>query len=298
MANDILNPVFFTIVVNDLFFPWQHFDVAGRRYRKDRAYIFERILNEYTEGSLNHPLVADAEAEFQQDIPAMVISPTIINDERRLFISPQPVSWLCRPANRSQALAEPQIDGIDFRSFFAQQGADDLPLATALRMNATFPYILPNVALPTKPLTEVMDAGLRDNFGLATSTRFIHNFRDWLRENTAGVLIIEMRGHEQFEAIADYTGQTFLEKVFKPVGNLIANWSEIQDYEHDFLIDFAAEALDGKLDVLVFEYTPGENAEKASVSLHLTRSERQDIELAIGSPHNREAFMRLREILD
>ncbi len=38
-------------------------------------------------------------------------------------------------------------------------------LLTALRINATFPYVLPNVWLPSKPVIDVMDAGLRDNYG-------------------------------------------------------------------------------------------------------------------------------------
>ncbi len=294
MASDMLNPIFFTIVVNDLFLPWQHFEVAGREYRKDRAYIFEQTFNRSTDSILSHPLSYFRDAELRQEMPCMVLSPTIINDGRKCYISPHPVSWLTRPANIDLSLRQPQVDGIDFVSFYQEQGADSLLLTSALRMNATFPYILPNVALPSNPLTEVMDAGLRDNFGLETSTRFIHQFSDWLNEHTSGVVLMEIRGHEQFEMIEDYQGQSFLDKIFSPVGNLIANWSEIQDYQHDFLIDYASEALNGKLEVLVFEYTPAEGAEKASVSLHLTRRERYDILHATSSAQNRAEFQRLQ----
>jgi hypothetical protein len=297
IAQDLLNPVCFTVVVNDLFVPWQRFETAGRRYRKDRAYVFEQVLHEHTQGALDRPLSAYAEPEFRQDIPAMVLSPTIINDGRRLFISPQPVSWLCRPENARGAMLLPQVDGVDFRAFFRGQSADSLRMGSALRMNATFPYILPNAALPSDPLTEVMDAGLRDNFGVTVSTRFVHNFADWIRENTSGVVLVEFRGHEQFERIADYRGQTFLEKLFSPVGNLFANWSEIQDYQQDFLIDYAAEALGGALDVVTLEYLPSETQEKASVSLHLTDREVRDIEAAVELPHNRAEIERLVGLL-
>ncbi len=296
LSADMLNPVFFTIVVNDLFFPWQHFTAAGQEYHKDRAYIFEQTFNKHTHGILDKPIAGFREAELKQEMPLLVISPTIINDGRKCYISPQPVSWLTTPANNAGNLREPQIDGIDFRAFFREQGADSLLMTSALRMNATFPYILPNVALPSDPLTEVMDAGLRDNFGLETSTRFIHHFADWLNDNTSGVVLIEIRGHEQFEAIADYKGQSFLDKIFSPVGNLLANWSEIQDYQQDFLIDYASEELNGNLDVFVFEYTPAEGAKKASVSLHLTRREQRDILDAIYSPHNRSEYQRLQSL--
>ncbi len=296
MAADMLNPVFFTVVVNDLFFPWQHFTVAGREYRKDRAYVFEQTLNKHTGGIMDYPLAWYREPERKQEMPALIISPTLVNDGRKCYISPQPVSWLCTPANLHRSLLQPQIDGIDFRAFYREQGADSLLMTSALRMNATFPYILPNVALPSKPLTEAMDAGLRDNFGLETSTRFIHQFSDWLKENTSGVLLLEIRGHEQFEKIADYRGQSFLQKLFSPVGNIISNWSEVQDYSHDYLIDYASDKLDGKLQVLVFEYTPGEGAQKASVSLHLTRRERSDIIKATGSSQNRTEYQRLQAL--
>jgi hypothetical protein len=55
-------------------------------------------------------------------------------------------------------------------------------ILSALRMNATFPYVLPNVWLPTNPIIDVMDAGLRDNFGQESSLRFIEVFKDWLKE--------------------------------------------------------------------------------------------------------------------
>ena len=296
MSSDLLNPVFFTIVVNDLFFPWQHFKIGGKEYRKDRAYIFEQTFNKYSEDLLNQPISSFRSAEENAEMPLMVITPTIINDGRKCYISPQPVSWLTTPPNYNRSLREPQVDGIDFRAFFKNQDADSLLMTSALRMNATFPYILPNVALPSQPLTEVMDAGLRDNFGLETSTRFVHQFADWLKENTSGVVLIEIRGHEQFEQIEDYQGQSFLDKIFSPIGNVLSNWSEIQDYNHDYLIDYASEEMDGMLDVFVFEYTPGEGAEKASVSLHLTQRERQDIAKAVYSPHNRMEYLRLQSL--
>jgi hypothetical protein len=77
---------------------------------------------------------------------------------------------------------------------------------------------------------------------------------------------------------------------------VLSNWSEIQDYNHDYLIDYASEEMDGMLDVFVFEYTPGEGAEKASVSLHLTQRERQDIAKAVYSPHNRMEYLRLQSL--
>ena len=71
----------------------------------------------------------------------------------------------------------------------------------------------------------------------------------------------------------------------------------MQDYQHDYLIDFASEVLDVKLDVLVFEYTPAEDAKKAAVSFHLTSRERKDIIGATGNDHNQAQFARLQRLL-
>jgi hypothetical protein len=50
-------------------------------------------------------------------------------------------------------MAEIDPDAIDFGAFFANEGPMNLRLLTALRMNATFPYVLPNVWLPTSRLS-------------------------------------------------------------------------------------------------------------------------------------------------
>jgi hypothetical protein len=73
------------------------------------------------------------------------------------------------------------------------QDADSLRFLSALRMNATFPYITPNVSLPSTPAMEIMDAGLSDNFGVSDAVRFLYVFRQWIGENTSGVILLSIR---------------------------------------------------------------------------------------------------------
>ena len=84
----------------------------------------------------------------------------------------------------STALPGMDPDVIDFTSFFEKQDPYNLRILTALRMNATFPIVLPNVWLPSDPVIDVMDAGLRDNYGQETGLRFLEFFDDWLKHNT------------------------------------------------------------------------------------------------------------------
>lgn len=297
ISADLLNPICFTIVVNDLFIPWQKFKVDDRVYRKDRAYAFEQQFHANTGAILDKSIGDYYQAEFDQEIPAMIFSPVIINDDRRCFISPQPVSWLCRPQNVDSALGLSMVDGIDFGRFFKDHDAQRLKVSSALRMNATFPYILPNVTLPADPVLELMDAGLRDNFGIESSVRFIHQFQDWLTANTSGVVLVEMRGHEQVEPIRQSSGQSLVDKLTNPISNIYTNWLEVQDYQHDFLLDYASGWLNGNLDVVVFEYAPSDLTEKASMSMHLTRREREHIIAASSDSLNLSRFRDLEKAL-
>ena len=58
-------------------------------------------------------------------------------------------------------------------------------------MNATFH--VPTVNLPTDPPIEVMDAGMRDNFGMKTTVQFLYTFREWIQENTREVIVVQIR---------------------------------------------------------------------------------------------------------
>src|SRR5690606_5355909 len=48
IGQDILNPMIFSLVVNDLFIRYQHFEYKGSDYLKDRGYAFEEQLNKNT----------------------------------------------------------------------------------------------------------------------------------------------------------------------------------------------------------------------------------------------------------
>ena len=65
--------------------------------------------------------------------------PTIVNDERKLFIGAQPFSYLGIPAERLKDDRTPEYDGIDIRQLLGNEQADRLLLSSALRMS-TFLY--------------------------------------------------------------------------------------------------------------------------------------------------------------
>ncbi|GIV34077.1 MAG: hypothetical protein KatS3mg031_1612 [Chitinophagales bacterium] len=297
MGKDILNSVCFTIVVNDIFFPWQEFSLGKYTYRKDRGYAMEKQLNQNTGFVLNKPLRDYRQYEQDATIPLLIFSPTIINDERKLYISAQPVSYLMRPAIRSAQPGFMDIDGVDFMRLFEHQDADNLLLTTAIRMNGTYPYILPNVTMPTSPVIKVMDAGFRDNYGLETALRFIYVFRDWIYANTSGVVLVAVRNFRLETEIEAYHRESFVDRVVNPIANLYENLGEMHDYNHAYLINYANEWLQGKLDVVYFEYIPAGKDRETSMSLHLTSREKVEIRQNISLPHIRQSIDRLQQLL-
>ncbi len=297
IAKDMLNPMAYVLLVSDIFFPLQKFKVGDYTYRKDRGYIFERQLNENTEYFLDKSLIDYEPYEKSMLIPMMVISPTINNDGRKLFISTQPVSFLTRPTGGYHVLNQAEIDGVDFQRLFVKQDAGKLKFTSALRMNATFPYISPNVMLPSNPVIQVTDAGMRDNFGFESSIRFLYLFKEWILNNTSGVIFIQIRDSRKFSGIKSTKRQSLIDQLFNPIGDFYMNWDKFQDYNNDKLLEYASAWMEGKIDVVRFEYIPSSMDEVASLSWHLTTKEKENIINSINSAQNKRSLTRLDQLL-
>jgi hypothetical protein len=207
-----------------------------------------------------------------------------------MIISTQPVSFLMRPLYDSTHIPPMSPDAIDFGAFFSKQDPMNLRLLTALRMNATFPYVLPNVWLPTTPVIDVMDAGFRDNFGEQTAIRFINVFRDWLRDNTSGVVFIQIRDRKTGGWQNPYESNDITELVTKPLLLLQYNWYKMQEYNQDDLLSISQNDLKVPFYKLAFQYVPKNELEAATLNFHLTRQEKTDIANALSSNVNHENF--------
>ncbi len=292
ISKDMLNSIAFTIASNDLFLPWTKFETGGFSYRKDRGYIFEKQLNENTGFVLEKKLGDYKQPEQAADIPMLFMTPSIVNDGRRLIISPHGVSYMMMPPIGIEKRNMEQ-DAVDFGKLFAEQGAQNLQFTSALRMSATYPYILPNVHLPTVPGIEVMDAGFRDNYGIMSAVRFIQVFQDWIRENTAGVVLIQISGWEKLETIKASDNEGTLESILNPLG-ILGRIMMLQDYEQDNSLGLIYDILGkDKFDVIRFAYHPAKETERASMTFHLTQREKKDILNSFYLPQNQRSLKQL-----
>ncbi len=314
ISSDHLNPIIFSMVVNDLFIRHQKFQYGNHSYFKDRGYAFERQLSCSTDGILDKPIIAYREPEIQATIPMLFLAPTIVNDGRRLFISPQNISYMNTAAPTGNFPTQDlKVKGVEFRKLFKNHDADSLRFLSALRMNATFPYITPNTALPSMPPMEIMDAGLADNFGIADAVRFLYVFRSWIAENTDGVIFLSIRDSDKIRPIEQNVKHSLIQKFATPLRSIYNNWANLQDLNNDALIEFANTWFENDIENINIQYVPrsielyptaissvrdqqiDREIERASLSWRLTSREKYNIEQNIYNAQNQRALQRLKE---
>ncbi len=292
---DLLNPIIFSITVSDLFFNFQKFKEGNERHSKDRAYVFEKQLNSNVRNVFDKRLKDYKNAEDEAIIPMMIFTPTIVNDGRRLLISPHDISFLSHDPQKADFNFTPAVDGVEFRKLFKNQHADDIKFSSIIRMSATFPYILPAVSLPSMPTIQIMDAGMRDNTGLKTSLRYLYVFRKWIEENTSGVIMVDIRDSHKIRPVEPAPQKSMLENLVTPLGNIYGNLLTIQDYNMDEEYYYAKGWFNGKLDFITFELPTKE--QEISLSWHLTTREKKSIYHTIDLDSNKVAFSQLIEAM-
>lgn len=310
ISTDNLNPLIFSLLANDLFVGFTKFEYADKAYTRDRAFTFEDQLNQITEGLMDKPIRDYAKEESLGNIPMVILTPTVINDGRKLYIASRPVSFMNSEIENYEDYQQAKVSGIDFHRFFKEHDSEDLRFLSALRMSATFPYITPNTTLPTEPPIQIMDAGISDNFGMSDAVRFLYAFREWVKENTSGVVFVSIRDSPKLRQINEKSSQTIMDNMTQPISNVYNNFENFQDITSDLLIGQAHSWLPLPIDRVDIQYQSENytsvlhkmdsirnNSARASLSWRLTTREKQGIVNNIHSDNNREAIEKLVRLL-
>ncbi len=309
IGKETLNPIIFSLLTNDIFFRYQNYTYNDFSYPKDRGYSFEQKLNKNLEGVLNKPLKSFRSAEYKAEIPLLFLSPTSVNDGRKIYVTPSPVTYMSQnylPDSLEEV--KHAVRSMDFMRMFAPADAENLSFLTALRMSASFPYITPNINLPSNPSMEIMDAGLADNFGVSDAVLFLNVFKDWIANNTSGVVILSIRDSKKINEIKDEKHLSVSEKIFTPITSVYNNWANIQDIRNDLLVEYADQWFRGELHYFTLAYDPNlfekndePNAkaknERASLNWRLTEREKGNIRAAIKGRENVEVLNTLKVML-
>ncbi len=293
ISKDLLNSLFSSFVARDILSPAQKFKVGNYSYIKDRGYAFEEKLNSNTQGLLNNHLKDYTEDEKEARIPLIFFNSVITRDSRKMLISTQPVSFMMRPLDDSSRIPLAGPDVIDFASFFKNQDPYNLRMLTALRMNATFPIVLPNVWLPSNPVIDVMDAGLRDNYGQETTLRFLSVFEDWIAENTGGVLLLQIRDRAVGGWEDPYLSDDISDHATKPFLLMQHNWFKMMEYAQNDILSYYAANAKHPMHKMLFQYVPAKNESKATLNFRLGQHEKKAVINAVNASANNESFEKV-----
>ncbi len=171
VAMNSLTPVAQRLVFRDL--PLSFVPVDNHH---DRGRALEEAWVDNLDASgidLNLTIGQLRDAERDGRLPSLVFSPMLAEDGRRLIISNRnvravtdnEVQWLS-----AQDKPEPHR-GVSSRGAYHLSDLlpgqwDNISLATAARLSASFPYISPAAVLPTRPRRRAVDAGYYDAYGL------------------------------------------------------------------------------------------------------------------------------------
>jgi hypothetical protein len=156
---------------------------------------------------------------------------------------------------------------------------------------------LPNVWLPSDPVVDVMDAGLRDNFGEETTLRFLAALDDWIKQNTSGVLIVQIRDRPVGGWEAPYMSDNISDHVTKPFLLLQHNWFKTMEYSQNDLLSYYTTNSGNTVYKIAFQYVADNEENKAALNFHLTKREEKDIMASIHSPQNQKSFQQLLKLL-
>jgi hypothetical protein len=291
IAQDMLNKLLFTTSTSDLLMRYQTTTYNNQNYTRERGVAFEEQLHENTQNLLNHSLGYYSPLEKKAEIPLMIFSPTLVNDGRRLLISSQSLNFMTHSSEKHTT-----YENIDFQSFFKTNEPNNIRFSSVLRANATFPFIMPMVSLPTLPETHIMDAGLRDNYGGKVTIEYLLALKNWIQENTSGVIIVEMRDTKRILNKQNVQPITLIDKLKVPFSTMMDNFDRTQDYDQEQLIKLTKTSFDFPVDIISFNLRESID-DRISLSWHLTSREKQKIKLALNSKENKQALLTLKKSL-
>lgn len=292
ISKDLLNSVAFNLVMHDIFMRFKRKDIGDQTFVQDRGFSFEAQLNKNTGNVMDKRLIDYRKPEQKSNTPLMIFTPSIINDGRRMLIGAQPYGFMNGPLTGKAKIGP---ENVEFIKLFRSNLGYSVKFTSVLRMNSTFPYILPMVTLPTKPEIQVMDAGIRDNYGTKSTVRYIEALHDWLAEHTSGVVIVQIRDIQKDYDFKESEHMSLSQRFIRPIGNFYGNYHHAQEYDATELIEGAQNA-DVPIELVTFALRDNPH-DMISLSWHLTQREKNDILRIFNSEYNQNQMEYLIDLL-
>ena len=235
--------------------------------------------------------------------PSIILSPVLVPSGRPLLIS-------------NLDLSEMRTENPDtVELFHLMPGAQEtFTLATAVRLNATFPYISPGVTLPVATpdtFERVVDASYRDNDGISIATAFLTGprMKAWLTQNTSGVILVQINafasqstpacvrtfGPPESPAEPDFIS-SWLDRatvwLTTPLEGLLASRAATSGFANRQQIRLLESAFPKDF----FSHIEFSNRQEAGYNWFLPQSDLEQMRGQIATPNNRECLETLKSI--
>ena len=173
LQRDVIRSVLWPLPFKSLL-AWEDWDDRGLVLEQQWATL-DKTFGDLRDGWING------------EVPSLILSPMIVDTGQPLMIS---------NANIANTLDRSEDAAVSLFKMFPEM-LHQMKVQTAVRLNASFPYISPAVSLPTTPKMRIVDAGYYDNYGVNTAIAWLSQpgMIEYLREATSGVIIIQVRAY-------------------------------------------------------------------------------------------------------
>jgi len=229
------------------------------------------------------------------EVPSLILSPMIVDTGQPLMISN---ATIFKTLNQSEEAA------VSLFGMFPKM-RERMKVQTAVRLNASFPYISPAVSLPTKPKMRIVDAGYYDNYGVNTAVAWLSQpgMVEYLKKSTSGVVIIQIRAYSTEPSSADGPDQPDVAYLPEWLTSPITGVSQARNSSMLFrntkeLKLFSSMFCEGFVKTVAFENTLGEH--DISMSWYLRQSELDSMKNELTDPSlekfNAQVFNELEDI--
>jgi len=217
--------------------------------KRDHGWALEKGLERQMSHS-NLTLGDAARAYREGKCPQVIFNAVCVENGKRFLFSNGVDSQKIRNKDSDRRVRKKEIDRFDF---FGQYSDRDLPLVTAARMSATFPYVSPIARIDFAPETEAFhfaDGGYFDNFGLFSAVEWIKDqielpdstFRKSKRKK---ILLIKICSEHESPG-PSYVKSGWQHTLFGPIQTLLsvrgASQAERVESDLDFLKLWCAES--------------------------------------------------------
>lgn len=295
VSRDSLSPVVHQMLFHDLplmFAPWP--------IGCDRGQVLERTWNANLGNALDMTFEQLRQGEEEGWRPSLVFTPMLVEDGRRLLITNADIEFLTTSQgsylDHTRGFVQDEVYSRSAFNCFElfPEAHHTLKLATAVRMNASFPYVTPAGALPTDPRRRVVDAGYYDNYGGDLAAGWLAACLtdpaklERLRRGVCGIVLIEIR-----DGVSDLSGPVndFIkprpptplgrgfDELSAPPDAMLAARESVSLFRNDTKLDWLVRAFrDHGFDERFFTAALFEFTGEASLSWYLSDNERRALD--------------------